>query len=115
IFALVARASENVPVAKPGKPVLLRGATVHTVSGADLAATDVLLRDGKIAAIGPKLTAPADATVVDVTGKHVYPGLISAQTSLGLVEISSVAGSVDMSETGALNPNARAQAALNPD
>lgn len=113
--ALVARASDNVPVVKPGKPVLLRGATVHTVSGADLAATDVLLRDGKIAAIGPNLAAPGDATVVDVAGKHVYPGLISAQTSLGLVEISSVAGSVDMSETGALNPNARAQAALNPD
>ncbi len=114
-LAFAARASENVPVPKPGKPVLLRGATVHTVSGADLAATDVLLRDGKIAALGPKLAAPADATVVDVTGRHIYPGLISAQTSLGLVEISSVPGSVDMSETGVLNPNARAQAALNPD
>lgn len=113
--ALVARASDNVPVAKPGKPVLLRGATVHTVSGADLAVTDVLLRDGKIAALGPQLAAPADATVVDVTGKHIYPGLISAQTSLGLVEISSVPGSVDTTETGALNPNARAQSALNPD
>ncbi len=113
--ALVARASDNIPVAKPGTPVLLRGATVHTVSGADLTATDVLLRDGKIAALGPKLVAPADATVVDVSGKHIYPGLISAQTSLGLTEISSVPGSVDMSETGTLNPNARAQAALNPD
>jgi hypothetical protein len=39
------------------------------VSGADLAATDVLLREGKIAAVGPKLTAPSDATVVDLTGK----------------------------------------------
>ena len=47
--------------------------------------------------------------MVDVTGKHIYPGLISAHTSLGLVEISSVPGSVDLAETGALNPNARTQ------
>lgn len=110
-----ARASDNVPVPKPGKPLLLRGATVHTVSGADLPATDVLLREGKIAALGPKLAAPKDAQVVDVAGKHLYPGLISAHTSLGLIEISSVAGSVDTTETGSLNPNARAQPALNPD
>jgi imidazolonepropionase-like amidohydrolase len=115
LTALAVRASENIPVAKPGKPVLLRGATVHTVSGADLATTDVLMRDGKISAFGPKLAVPRDATVVDVTGKHIYPGMISAHTSLGLVEISSVPGSVDTTETGTLNPNARAQAALNPD
>ena len=115
IVALVARASDNIPAPKPGQPVLLRGATVHSVSGADLAATDVLLRDGKIAALGPKLATPKDTTVVDVTGKQIYPGLISAQTSLGLVEISSVPGSVDMAETGTLNPNVRAQTAINPD
>jgi imidazolonepropionase-like amidohydrolase len=109
------RASDNVPAVRPGKPVLLRGATVHTVSGADLAATDVLMVDGKIAGLGPKLTAPAGATVVDVTGKHVYPGLISAYTGMGLTEFNSVRGSVDLAETGALNPNARAQPAINAD
>ncbi|MBI4625868.1 MAG: amidohydrolase family protein [Verrucomicrobia bacterium] len=112
---LAARASDSIPAVRPGKPLLLRGATVHTVSGADLPATDVLLRDGKIAALGQKLAAPKDAQVVDVTGRHVYPGLISACTGMGLTEISSVSGSVDLAETGTLNPNARAQPALNPD
>jgi hypothetical protein len=109
------RASDNVPAVRPAKPVLLRGGTVHTVSGADLPATDVLLRDGKIAAIGAKLAVPPGAAVVDVAGKHVYPGLISAYTGMGLTEMGSVRGSVDLAETGLLNPNARAQPALNPD
>ena len=47
---LAARASDSIPAVRPGKPLLLRGATVHTISGADLPATDVLLRDVKIAA-----------------------------------------------------------------
>ncbi len=109
------RASDNVPAVRPGKPIVLRGATVHTVSGADLPATDVLMSDGKIAAIGAKLAVPAGATVVDVTGKHVYPGLVSSYTGMGLTEFNSVRGSVDLAETGALNPNARAQPAINAD
>jgi imidazolonepropionase-like amidohydrolase len=111
----VARSSEIVPAARPAKPMLLRGATVHTVSGADLTATDVLVRDGKIAAIGAKLAIPPDATVVDVTGKHLYPGFVSAFTGMGLTEFNSVRGSVDLAETGGLNPNARAQPAINAD
>ena len=115
LASLAARASDSIPVPKPGKPVLLRGGTIHTVSGADLAATDLLLRDGKIAAFGTKLAAPQDATVVDVSGKHIYPGLVSAYTGMGLVEFNSVRGSVDLAESGTLNPNARAQPAINPD
>ena len=115
LAAIAVRASESIPAAKQTRPVLLRGATVHTVSGADLPATDVLLRDGKIAAIGAKLAAPRDATIVDVAGKHIYPGMISAYTGMGLTEFNSVRGSNDLSEMGTLNPNARAQSALNPD
>lgn len=113
--AVGVHASDNIPAVRPAKPVLLRGATVHTVSGADLPATDVLLSDGKIAAIGARLAVPAGATVVDVSGKHIYPGLVSAYTGMGLTEFNSVRGSVDLAETGALNPNARAQPALNAD
>ncbi|MDP3070105.1 MAG: amidohydrolase family protein [Opitutaceae bacterium] len=113
--AVAASASDSIPAARPGKPLLLRGATVHTVTGAVLPATDVLLRDGKIAALGPKLAAPGDAAIVEVSGKHVYPGLISAVSGMGLTEHNSVRGSVDLAETGALNPNARTQPALNPD
>ncbi|MGH9367708.1 MAG: amidohydrolase family protein, partial [Thermoanaerobaculia bacterium] len=48
-----------------GETVLLRGATVHTVSGADIANGSVLIQDGKIAAVGASVAAPPDARVVD--------------------------------------------------
>ena len=50
---------------------------------------------GKITAMGKEATVPADAEVIDVTGKHVYPGLFDALTDLGLVEINSVRATLD--------------------
>ena len=113
--AVAVSASTVLPAKRPAGPVLLRGGEVHTVTGAVLPKTDVLLADGKIAQIGPKLTAPAGAEVVDVTGQRVYPGLIAANTTLGLEEIGAIRASLDSSEIGAINPNVRAQAAFNPD
>jgi imidazolonepropionase-like amidohydrolase len=57
---------------------------------------------------------PEGATVVDAGGKTVYPGLIDALTTLGLTEIGSVPGSVDVTETGDVNPHARAWIAVHP-
>lgn len=111
----VAHASPFVPAKRPAGPVLLKGGEVHTVSGAVLAKTDVLLVDGKIAQIGAGLKAPAGAQIINVAGKRVYPGLFSASTQLGLEEISSVRATVDSAEVGAINPNARAQVAVNAD
>ncbi|MCM2257938.1 MAG: amidohydrolase family protein [Vicinamibacteria bacterium] len=93
---------------------LLRGGRVVPVSGPALARADVLIAGGKIAAIGPNLAAPAGATVIDVSGQHVYPGLIDGLTTLGLTEIGSVPGSVDVREAGDVNPHARAWLALHP-
>ena len=115
LLGLTAHASPFVPAKRPAGPVLLKGGEVHTVSGAVLAKTDLLLVDGKIAQIGAGLQAPAGAQVIDVAGKRVYPGLFSAGTQLGLEEISSVRATVDSAEVGAINPNARAQVAVNAD
>jgi imidazolonepropionase-like amidohydrolase len=108
-------ASTVIPAKRPAAPVLLKGGEVHTVSGAVLARTDVLLSGGKIAQIGAGLKVPAGTEVIDVAGKRVYPGLISASTTLGLEEIGAVPATVDTAEVGAINPNARAQVAVNPD
>lgn len=113
--SLVAFANPLIPPAPQATPLLLRGATVHPVSGADLPATDVLIVKGKIAAIGPKLAVPAGARVIEAAGKHIYPGLIAANTLLGLQEIGSITGTRDIAEIGQINPNARAQVAVNPD
>ena len=94
--------------------LLLRGATVHTVSGATLASTDVLVKDGKIAAIAASITEKADRTN-DLTGLHLFPGMISPSTDLGLVEIPSVRASVDRREVGDFNPDVESWKAVNPD
>src|SRR5215210_2620789 len=61
----------------------ITGGTVHPVSGGAIEKGVVIIRDGLIEAVGANLAIPPDATVVDVKGGHVYPGLIDAATSLG--------------------------------
>jgi imidazolonepropionase-like amidohydrolase len=95
--------------------IALTGATVHPVSGPDVPDGTVVLRDGKIVSVSAGAQAPAGAKVVDVKGKHVYPSLFPAITDLGLVEISSVRATVDTSELGEINPQARADFAMNFD
>jgi len=70
-------------VAPPQRPaaVLVRNATIWTSAAAGiLQAADLLVRDGRIAAIGQALAAPAGAVVIDATGKHLTPGLIDAHS-----------------------------------
>ncbi|HEY0143343.1 MAG TPA: amidohydrolase family protein [Thermoanaerobaculia bacterium] len=62
----------------------LTGATVHPASGSNIPNGIVIIRNGLIEAVGANVTIPADATVIDLKGAHVYPGLIDAQTSMGL-------------------------------
>ncbi|PZR76925.1 MAG: hypothetical protein DLM73_01175 [Chthoniobacterales bacterium] len=61
------------------------------------------------------MPVPAGAEVIDATGKHVYPGLINANTVLGLVEIGAVRATVDVEESGGINPNVRSATSINPD
>lgn len=98
----------------PADTLLLRGATVHTVASGTLAPGDVLVRDGRIAAVAARLDDAADRTV-DLSGLHLFPGLISAGTDLGLVEISAVRASVDDRETGEFTPEIESWTAVNPD
>ncbi|MGH7613385.1 MAG: amidohydrolase family protein [Gemmatimonadales bacterium] len=71
--------------------IAITGGTVYPVSGPKIEHATVLLRDGKIAAIGTAVTIPADATRIDATGKWVTPGFIDGAGQMGLVEISAVA------------------------
>lgn len=93
----------------------LVGGTVHTVSGETLDGATVVMDGGKIIAVGRGVPVPGGAEVVDVSGLHVYPGMIAAHTGVGLTEIGSVRGTRDLAETGNLNSNARAMVALNAD
>ncbi|MCB5227969.1 amidohydrolase family protein [Alishewanella sp. 16-MA] len=103
-----------VPAPKQSVPVLLKNATVHAVV-TEPAIQDVLLVDGKIAAMGTNLTAPAGAQIEDLTGKHVYPGLIALINQLGLIEVEAVRATRDDRETSATNPDLQVQVAFNAD
>src|SRR5690606_26159391 len=82
----------------PSEPVLLRNATVLTGTGQRLDNADVLMRDGRIEAVGPGLQAPADARVVDATGKWVTPGVIDVHSHLGVYPSPGVRAHSDGNE-----------------
>lgn len=71
--------------------LFINDATVHTLGLRPLLQdTDILVREGRIHSVGPELTAPADATVIEADGRPVTPGLFAGITALGLVEIPAV-------------------------
>ena len=76
--------------------VLIRGATVHTVGDQGvLSNADVLVRDGKIAAVGTGLSAPSGVTTVDAKGRALTPGLFGGLTAIGIEEVSLEPTTVD--------------------
>ena len=118
--ALSAHASDQVTPAPQRQALLITGATLHTVSGAVIEGGSMLVERGRIRAIAaPGGTLPAaetgPATVLDLRGRHIYPGFIAANSALGLVEVQAVRATVDTNELGVINPNVRALVALNAD
>ena len=116
--AVEAQQPASLPVERGARAAqgvyLIRNARIVTVSGPVIEQGSLLIRSGKIEAVGTA-TAPADAQVIDASGLTVYPGMIDMGTSLGLVEISSGApGTVDLAEIGDMNPDAQAIVAINP-
>lgn len=94
--------------------LLLRGATIHPVTTAEIPGGSILIRGGRIAEVGAKVAAPKGAQVVDLKGLHIYPGMIDAATQLGMTEVPGVAETNDISELGLFKPQLRALAAVNP-
>ena len=94
---------------------LLRNVDVYPVTAKEMKGVSVLVQDGKIAEIGPKVTAPKGVKVVEGKGLRVYPGMIDSATNLGLQEIQSVRESVDTGDLGQFMPQLRALVAVNPE
>lgn len=76
--------------ATQAQTIAITGGKVYPVSGPVIEGGTVLLRDGKIVAVGRDVSIPADAQRIDATGKVVTPGLVNAATELGLTEIGAV-------------------------
>ena len=113
-LAAIVLPSIAVAQASPGESTnyLIRGGTVITGTGEKLANTNILVRNGRIAQMGTNVTAN-DAKVIDAAGKFVYPGMIDANTGIGLQEIGGVQTMSMRSEMGQFNPHIRALVGLN--
>jgi imidazolonepropionase-like amidohydrolase len=91
----------------------IQGGTVHTLTGDSFVGT-VVIREGRILAVGPDIQIPDDAEIVDASGKHVYPGMFDAISGLGLTEIGQVDVTNDAREQGDFKPHLQAATAIHP-
>lgn len=113
--AFTSSAHDLVPAKAQTQPILLKNATVHTVTQGTMQTADVLLVQGKISAVGQVTSIPENTKTIDLSGKHIYPGLIALSSTLGLTEVSAVRATRDMSEVGQVNPDVKAKVAFNAD
>ncbi len=93
----------------------LINASVETVTNGRLENASVIIRNGKIESVGPDITIPSDALVIDCKGLTIYPGMVDGGTHLGLQEIQSISVTQDYDEIGDLTPEMEALTAVNPN
>jgi len=89
-------------------------AKIFTLAGSPIEDGTLVIRDGKIAAVGAAVEVPAGARVIDAKGLEVYPGLFDAVTQIGLSEVGAVGATVDATEAGNYNPDVVAATAISP-
>lgn len=117
LISLAATAQETIyPALKQGKTIYLSHATIHVGNGQVIENGTLVFTAGKITAVGSNVAAPsADVTILDLQGKHVYPGIIAPLSTVGLTEVEAVRSTNDFNEVGDINPSIRALVAYNTD
>src|ERR1700743_106162 len=98
----------------PATTFAITHAKIFTLAGAPIEDGVLVIKDGKIGAVGTNVDVPSGAQVIDGKGLEAYPGLFDPVTQIGLSEISSVSATVDTTETGSINPDAVAADAVLP-
>lgn len=119
-LAPAARAQDVTPKAPPTQtaPLVIVNAAIMPVAGDPIPDGTLIAEDGVITWLGPTAEAPATpagSTVIDAQRRRLYPGLVAANTIMGLMEIGAVRATRDEDEIGDVTPEARAIVAVNPD
>ena len=114
IVAIPVWAPSAATAATPNATYAIKGGKVFTLAGAPIGNGTVIIRDGKIVAVGADIAVPSDAQVIDATGLEVYPGMFDPVTQIGLTEVSAVSATQDITELGDYNPELVAATAVNP-
>jgi imidazolonepropionase-like amidohydrolase len=116
IFTLAIILAGNAATAQQ-KTMLIKNAYLHVGNGETLASAAIGIKNGKITLIKNSLAYSYSVsdwdTIIDVKGKHVYPGFIAPNTTLGITEIDAVRATRDFHEVGIYNPHVRSQIAYN--
>lgn len=108
--------SRQIPAPAQKEAIIIHDATIHPVAGATIERGFVVFEKGAITAVGQG-NPPRVNGAIRLNGKdmHVYPGLISPSTYLGLTETGAVDVTNDHTELGRIKPEVRAAPAINPD
>ncbi len=107
--------SQQTPASKQSKDYSIAGATAHIGNGTVIENSLIVFSDGKIIYAGANNPSEQKGQIINASGKHVYPGFIAANTSLGLAEIDAVRATRDFDETGAFLPHIRSIIAYNAE
>ena len=114
VFALVN--AQQTPAANQNKSVLIKGATLHIGNGSVLENGELGMADGKIVEVGALGSSQNNYdTTIDVSGKHLYPGFIAANSTVGMVEIDAIRPTNDLNEIGTFLPHIRTIIAYNAE
>ena len=115
-FCIGTLLAQQTPAAKQTAAYTIEGATAHLGNGEVIENSLLMFDEGKITFVGNALTKIArQGTVINATGKHLYPGFIAANASLGLVEIDAVRATDDEDEVGSMLPHIRSLIAYNAE
>ena len=114
IQAMAFNAGAQIPKSRYGTFALTH-ATIETVTDGVIRNGTVIIRKGKIEAVGTDVKIPDSAEVVDCSGLWIYPGMIDSGTKAGLFEIGMIAQASDVIEAGDVVPQMRALTAVNPN
>ena len=109
--------SQQTPAPLQKEVFTITGATAHIGNGEIIQNSIITFENGKLVAVADATTSkiPLRGTIIDASEKHVYPGFIAPNTTLGLVEIDAVRPSRDLDELGQFIPNIRSLIAYNAE
>ena len=108
--------AQQTPAKKQTQAFSIEGATAHVGNGEVIENSLIMFDGGKITFVGSALTKIArQGTTVEAKGKHIYPGFIAPNSTLGLVEIDAVRATEDADEVGSMNPHIRSLIAYNTE
>ena len=116
-FFPIALAIVPVPAADQSEPIAITGAVIHVGNGMVINEGIITFNGGLITAVGTATEGVdlVDHLLIDVQGRHVYPGFVLPNSTLGLIEVNSVRATSDVLEEGDINASVRSAIAYNTD